>query len=303
VFVGGFTGTAALIAAWIALGLAGGNGPNKCAAYPAFPDAECTGIPPWVELSTYDGPMNIDTPDVVIEGQIIDGCLAVRASGVIIRNSRITCVSGITVNADSRTFSGDPLEITDSELSCRDAEGQPGPGTALGDSNITARRLDVSGCENGLSVSVNVDIQDSYIHGFYNGEDNHADGIQFGNHYNDEDPPEIEPGVRNITIKHNTIFGIGEDGSFTTSAIITGPLDDTDVLIERNLLGGGGYTIYCGSETVPGVNYRVISNSFTNRFKSTIGFFGPATNCGDDTALGTITGNTVYETGAPLVLP
>ena len=51
----------------------------------------------------------------------------------------------------------------------------------------------------------------------------------------------------NVTIRHNTIYGMGADGSFGTSAIIDhSPAGNTNILIENNLLAGGAYTLYCG---------------------------------------------------------
>ena len=53
------------------------------------------------------------------------------------------------------------------------------------------------------------------------------------------------PGSRNVTFLHNTIYGMGFDGSFGTSAIISGRGGDRDILIQNNLLAGGAVAIYC----------------------------------------------------------
>jgi hypothetical protein len=98
---------------------------------------------------------------------------------------------------------------------------------------------------------------------------------------------------------HNTIFGVRDaDGVFGTSAIISNPNHiDTNVLIQNNLLAGGGYTIYCAGDG-PGNNYRILDNHFSTRFKASIGFYGVSTECADETQ----SGNVIHETGAPLFL-
>src|SRR5262249_54241658 len=99
----------------------------------------------------------------------------------------------------------------------------------------------------------------------------------------------------NITLKHNTIFGQGFDGSFGNSAIITYPSNNVNMLYEDNLLGGGGYTLYCQRDG-GGSNFQVLNNHFTTRFSAKVGFYAPGTNCGDTE---TVSGNVIDGTGKP----
>jgi hypothetical protein len=71
-----------------------------------------------------------------------------------------------------------------------------------------------------------------------------------------------------------------------------------NVLIQGNLLAGGGYTLYCEQDAT-GVNYRVLDNAFSGRFSQKVGFYGTSTDCADETQAG----NYYYETGGPLLLP
>jgi hypothetical protein len=103
-------------------------------------------------------------------------------------------------------------------------------------------------------------------------------------------------GVLNITVRHSTIYAIDSSGSFGTSALITDLPAHTNVLIENNLLAGGAYTLYCAEGK--GINYRVLNNHFSTRFKSTVGFYGPSRECADETQ----SGNVIHETGQPLAL-
>ena len=234
----------------------------------------------------------ISTANTVITGKTL-GCIQVSAPGVVIRNSRISCSGGgIAVTVDDRVSTSTVLTIEDSEITCN------GPGTGLSEADFTLRRVNIHDCENGLDVNQNVTIEDSYIHDLYNGGGSHADGIQFASRWNGST---YVKGVDNVTIRHTTIFSIGPDGSFGTSAIISNTSGDQNVSIDSNLLAGGAYTLYCEGGTLgpaQGTNYRVTNNHFTTRFKSTVGFYGPTTGCGDETA----SGNAYHETGLPVPL-
>ncbi len=255
----------------------GGSGGSSSCALPDYPDASCTGVPAGTSLTVVNGDMTISTAGTVIEGKDIRGCVEVTAPGVIIRKSKI--VSDCFYVVKSHGVGGTWLLIEDSEISCDDNSG-----TGVGDSYITIRRANIHGCENGLDVDGNFDIQDSYIHDLYNGPGAHSDGIQTNN------------GGSNITIKHNTIYS--NDG---TSSIIIHDNGADDTLIRDNLLAGGAYTLYCAR---PGVssNFDVINNHFSTKFYSTVGDFGPWTDCEDDALVpgNQITGNVYHESGDPL---
>jgi hypothetical protein len=138
----------------------------------------------------------------------------------------------------------------------------------------------------------NVTIEDSYLHDnipYDPVTDPHTDGIQ------------IPSGSHDVTIRHNTIYGGYIDQSnFGNSAITSGRVSDggtTNILVQDNLLAGGGYTLYC-TEGVAN-NYRVINNRFSRVYVSTVGGFGPWTDCEDEAQ---VTGNVIHETGQPLPL-
>jgi chitodextrinase len=255
-----------------------------------YPDASNTGVPSGTTLTAYTGPSNISTPNTVIDGKTI-GCLQVSAPGVVIRNSRISCPGG-GVYVDDRSFDDTktPLLIEDSEISCQNQGG-----TGINEADFIVRRSEITGCENGFSLNQNVLIEDSYIHNLTIG--GHEDGIQIAAGYWDGSNWAYNGG-RNITIRHNTIYGMGNnDTTFGTSAIIGGPEGTTNVLIESNLLAGGAYTLYCVRGATP-TNYRVVNNRFTTRFKSSVGAYGWSSECSDEIQ----SGNTIYETGQPITL-
>ena len=80
------------------------------------------------------------------------------------------------------------------------------------------RRVNIHGCENGFDINQNVTVEDSYIHDLFNSAEAHTDGIQFSGH---SSTASVVRGVLDVTIRHNTIYGMGADGSFGTSAIIS----------------------------------------------------------------------------------
>lgn len=240
-----------------------------------FPGANNTGVPAGTVLTPYTGGA-VNTPGTVIDGKTI-GCITIGAANVVIRNSKISC-SGSYYAVQVQSNSASVL-VEDSEIDCKSQNAN-----GAGRMNITLRRVDISLCENGLSVAHDVTVEDSYIHDLFMGNQAHADGMQF------------EQAAVNVRIVHNTIFGMGSNGAFGTSSLIADLTGHTNWLIERNLFGGGAYTIYCVAGK--GTNWIIRNNAFTTRFKSTVGYFGVATQCSDETQ----SGNYILETGQPITL-
>jgi hypothetical protein len=256
----------------------------------AFPGPSNTGVPAGTSLSAYTGPSTITTPGTVIDGKTM-GCIRVSAPGVVIRRSKISCSGGYAVLSGDGDYSGERLLIEDTEIDCKHTGG-----TALGEANFTLRRVDISGCENGGDINQNVTVEDSYVHDLYNEGSAHTDGFQMASgHYENGN---LVAGSLNVTISHNTIYGMGADGSFGTSAIISNHGADRNILIQDNLLAGGAVALYC-EQGAKGTNYRVLNNAFSRKFKHTVGYYGPSTDCSDETQAG----NYIYETGQPLNLP
>jgi len=205
----------------------------------------------------------------------------------------LTIAADITRDAIA-SFDGDyrgrRLLLEDSEIDCKNTNG-----TAIGEANVTARRLNIHGCENGFDINQKVTVEDSYLHDLYNSDEAHMDGIQFAaGHFADGD---LVRGAVDVTILHNTIYAVGPDGSFGTSAIISNHGGDTNVLIENNLLAGGAVALYC-EQDARGVNYRVLDNHFSRKFSAKVGYYGSSTDCSDETQ----SGNVYHETGQPLRL-
>jgi hypothetical protein len=248
----------------------------------AWPDASNTGVPPGTVLTAVNGDVTVTVANTTIDAKDIHGCVEVRAPGVTLKRSKVHCMSVAVASFDG-VYTGTPLTIEDSEIDCLNSGG-----TAVGDTNVTARRLNVHGCENGFDIDANVTVQDSYIHDLYNSAQAHTDGIQLasGHFVNGA----LVPAAANVTVVHNRIYA-----NSGTSAMISNSGGDTNILIQNNLMAGGAYTLYCEQGTT-GTNFRVLDNHISRLFYPTGGAYGPWTDCTDET----VSGNVWDETGAPL---
>jgi hypothetical protein len=83
-----------------------------------------------------------------------------------------------------------------------------------------------------------------------------------------------------MTIRHNRFeegkWGVGRAQTSAIALFQDFPADFIDVLVEDNLIAGGGYAMYCGYDVAtPGSNVRIINNKFSTMFYPNGGFYGP----------------------------
>jgi len=238
------------------------NGPvdphrPNCAPHPSgcgFPDGSNTGVPAGTKLTVVNGDMKISQAGAVIDGKDIRGCVDIEAPKVTIRRSKIACANFYVVASFSERYSGGGAVLQDVEIDCLKSAG-----TGIGYYGLTATRVNIHGCENGFDIDNTMTVQDSYIHDLNETATAHTDGIQLA-------------GGAHITITHNTIFNPGG-----TSAVISHPSANSDVLVSSNLLAGGAYTLYCPRDS--STNFRVINNRFSTMFSPKSGAYGPWTDC------------------------
>ena len=268
----------------------------------SWPDATNTGVPAGTVLTVVNGGVTISTANTVVSGKDIRGCVEVKAPGVVIKNSLIACGNSTVVASYDGVYDGPGLTIQDSEIDCKRTGG-----SGIGDTKVTALRVNVHGCQHGFDTDEAFTIRDSYIHDLYQCGSCHTDGVTeaFGHYQMDANGVFTRPLVLldesdNLLVQHNTFLDV-TGGVFGTAAYMSntsnGPAVDTNVLIDNNLMAGGAYTLYC-FQGGTGSNYRVTNNHFSTMFKSTVGFYGISTDCGDETQ----SGNVIHETGASLFL-
>ena len=246
-----------------------------------WPDASNTGVPSGMAL-TASGPLMVTTNGQVIEGLDIQGSVVVKASDVTIRNSRIThdrtairFEEGANLRVEHVTFVGASAKTLDGAIQ------------AWG--TITVRRIQVSGFGEGVDVYGSGGlIQDSYFHDMANADGKLMDGIEAWE-------------AKQLVIRHNWIEMPGGNSVIKLPLDVPVPGGD-DVLIENNLVAGGGWAVYGGYDPPNSnpsyTNVRFIANHFSTMFEPKCGFYGAGAFI--ESALSR--DNVWHETGEPLEL-
>ncbi len=254
------------------------NTSTKCAAYPSFPDASCTG--PRGTLPLYTGSDEFRTDGQVIENvEIHTTGLYVPADNVTFRNVKI-----VFTGALDSTFTVVNLNYNSgTKFENCEIDGRNNVARAITGSGVTVRNCNIHNVGNAIETESPLVVEENYIHDIFSpaGTDWHADGIQ------------TPSGNDNVTVRHNTIILTGgETGAINVMGTASDPA--SNVLIENNLFGGGGYTMYAGV----GSNYRVINNHFTTSVFPKVGYWGiwyfDPSEDGDVLRQG----NVIHETGA-----
>lgn len=218
------------------------------------PGPSNTGVPEGTTLTRYTGPQTITTAGTVIDSKDVSGGLVIRAKNVVIRNSKVhdapDAVAGIYVeNSGSAT-------ITDTEIYNVEV--------GITYSNWTAIRVDIHDTTfDGMKISSNVRLQDSWVHDARPSSDAHWDGGQ------------VQNGVVNTVIDGNVIDATGSNTN--TALFLTpdlGPSTNGPLTITDNWLDGGNFTV----SILDGDNGRYYIDNISvknNRFGHG-GRYGPA---------------------------
>ena len=189
------------------------------------------------------GSLTVTTPGTVIDGLDITGTVTITASNVTVKRSRITGSAFALVYVKDGVTG---VRVEDSELN---GSGSSGTSNSMGVYGpATVLRSNIYGVENGVAPFSNTVVQDNYIHDLLAPGSPHYDGIQ------------IDGGISNVVIQHNTINLAGHD---QTSAVMIdnyfGPT--SNVSVTGNRLLGGGFTVYSDGQFSGG---SIAGVSFTN---------------------------------------
>ena len=207
-----------------------------------LPGASNTGVPTGSTLTPRTGPITISQAGTVLDGLDVtytgeQSAISVNAPNVTIRNTKVRS-NGISLIQVNR---GGSLLIEDSELINLPAPGQPNCHNGIAMGNYTARRLEITGCENGAEMAYgNVLFEDNWVHDL----DNVGPSYFFGNAPPHPDGIQLQDGAHSV-VRHNVIDPIPSGESGGTSGIIAYQGDD-DVRIEDNRIDGQGssYAVY-----------------------------------------------------------
>ncbi len=192
------------------------------------------------------GSIEVLRADTVIEGMDITGRIEVKAPRVTVRNSRVRSSDLFPV----RVFPGGSLFIEYTEII-----GTSSCEAAVAHGNYTARSLDIHGTTDGFRAGSNVIIEGCYIHDLAASIGSGNDGIR-------------QLSGRNVLIRNNTIQMPPGSTSAIMIATDTGSIDN--VLIDSNIMNGGGFIIYCRTgyhaPPVAPTNVRINNNRMGRDF-------------------------------------
>jgi hypothetical protein len=218
-----------------------------------FPAANNTGYPQGlpgdtrtkVTLTPYTGPMTITAAGTVIDGKDINGQLEIKARNVTIRNSRIRVAN---VQAVTSTDDDANLRIEDTEVDGQLKDASAGGIALIGRTGYLLLRVNAHGSGDILRVDGRGTVQDSWLHDpGGTGSAQHNDVIQSTN-------------ATYIRILHNRL----ENQHTQTSCILLkadlGSI--SDVIVDSNLMNGGGYSFYWYDAKFKISNGKVTNNKF-----------------------------------------
>ena len=247
-----------------------------------YPSAANTGVPVGVTLTPYVGDLEITQAGTVISGLDIHGTIYIQAPNVTIENCKITSANFAVIwMGDGATGAVvENCEINGVGTGNDGDSGILGEGTFLNNN--------IYNVENGIAVTGSSTIVGNYIHDLLASGSPHYDGIQ------------IDGGVSNVIIRHNTII----NSHTQTSAIMIdngfGPI--SNIQVDDNVLVGGGYTVYSDATQSSSKSNPITGVSFTNNHIGG-GYWGPTAfdnntpiytgNVNDGVALASILSGTI----------
>lgn len=240
----------------------------------------------------------------------ITGCLVIEAPGVRLRDLAIRCTSGRQGESANGTAVVDVRPGGSATLTRVATNGLNGVHACVWHqgSRLRVTALDCTGVNDGIFSWSDIGrrgqgddfvIRESYFHGFTHRTANgHVDGYQ-------------TEGAERGRIIHNTWLMTTDDGDSANAAIgiWNGRRDARDILVARNLIAGGGFSVYAQdyspSEGNPSGGYsvtdvRFVDNVFSRRLHGCVGSYGVWFPRGRPTDGWDRDGNHVLETGSDI---
>ncbi|MEH6418731.1 DUF4082 domain-containing protein [Pseudomonas sp. CGJS7] len=206
---------------------------RTCPPFPAFPDANCTGVPAGQTLTTINGSYSSSRDGQVINALLITGDLVIRHDNVTVSNSRI---KGFV---DHRTNRNLVLKDVDLGPDRCPAVNNGGRRLINGDNGYTLIRAHLHHNGDDMLIAGGgepVLIQDSLIHNTCFYPDDHLDALQF-----------YSPGqVGHVSVIHSNIDARPVNSSGYGNAAIfwaDRPGAGSTLTIRQSQLAGGGYTL------------------------------------------------------------
>jgi hypothetical protein len=254
---------------------------DSCMPRPAtcgYPDAANTGVAKGARLARVTGVVTLDQAGEVYEDKQVTGAIVVTARDVTIRNVRLIVTDpyyGISVKPGGDWDDGRAsLLVENVEI---DMNGHLGL-KAIAFNGYTVRRSFIHDGADCAHFGNDVTIADSLcVLGPDADGDGWPDATGFCKRPEHFDGFQTNGAARSA-IRHNTVLN---PCSQTSAIALFGAV--RDVTVERNLMAGGGYSLYCGSPDARGV--VVTANRFATTWHPRSGQFGTLANCDDGVTL------------------
>jgi hypothetical protein len=282
-----------------------GPNPHLC----GYPDETNTGVPAGTALrsvpgdvssgpgwtSNSQGDVEVSGDGAVFEGYIVHGYVDVTGSNVTIKGNEIIN-SGNDIDGDGINLSGNPSNVTIENNTIYSPYGNHGTSgifAGIKDINGETRGTQVLGnnianASTGVQIYMGL-IENNYIHDLTPASpSSHLNGTTS----NGSTVP--------LTIQHNTVFNPNGQTDAVSLFEDFGP--QANVVINDNLLAGGGYVVYGGqNEGGPqAYNIRITNNRFSTIYYPQSGYYGYITAF-DPHAPGNVwSGNVLDSNNKPL---
>jgi hypothetical protein len=255
-----------------------GPDPHLC----GFPDATNTGVPAGVTLrpvtagssgpgwaSNAQGDVEVSGTGAVFEGYSVHGYIDVTGSGAIIKDNAVSN-SGNDIDGDGVNLTGNPSNVTIEDNTISSPYGSHGEnGVFAGIKDITGEAMgtrvlgnNIADASTGVQLYIGL-IEDNYIHDeALASSASHLNGTTS----NGSTVP--------LTIQHNTVFN--PNGQTDAVSLFEDFGVEANVVINDNLLAGGGYVVYGGQN--PGgpqaYNIQITNNRFSTIYYPQSGYYG-----------------------------
>ena len=249
--------------------------PTACMPKPSacgFPDVTNTGVAPGTPLIPVKGVVTLDQSGEVYENKQVTGSIIVTAANVTIRNVRLIATDpyyGISVKA------GNDWENEQANLLVEHVEVDLNGNLGIKGIAFNGYTLRHSFLHNGADCAhfnKNVTIEDSLcVTGPDANNEGWPDTTAFCNSTEHFDGFQAND-ASDSTIHHNTVRN---PCSQTSAIALFGSV--RNIMVDNNLVAGGGYSLYCGSPNA--TNVTVSDNRFARTWYPRSGNWGRTAHC------------------------
>jgi hypothetical protein len=256
--------------------------PSAC----GFPDETNTGVQPGVQLTPINGTVQLNQDGQVLENALVRGMIVVTAKNVTIRNVKLVATDtnyGIrAIGHGSSTTGVQNLQLDHIEIDLNGIYSLKG----IAFDNYTMRHAFIHNGADCAHQAYNATVEDSFCS---LGTDLNSDGWVDPSFNCDTTPVDQTYGLNhldgfqsdggsNITLRHNTIRNPCSQDSGILMSTNTAPI--SNVVIDSNLAAGGGFTIYCGTDSGGIVAHETYTNNvISKQYFPKGGYYGPTTWC------------------------